>query len=89
MEAQPKEKKTADKKKYIREYMKKRYENDTNGERAYSRSIKFKNKNNIDDEEFKKYGKYLADVYKLRDIFNRIPNELFYSVCGLEKSQTN
>lgn len=78
----PKQKKTADKQKYIREYMKKRYEDDTEGARAYARSIKYKQKHNISDEEFKKYGRYLCDVEKLKMIKARIPIELFNEVCN-------
>lgn len=76
-----KQNKTADKKKYIREYMKKRYDENTEEARAYARSIKCKKRFNISNEEFKKYGKYLCDIQKLKAIKSRIPSEMFNEVC--------
>lgn len=81
METQP-ALKTADKKAYMREYMRKRYAEKTEECRAYKNSVKCRLTHNLPPEELKEYGKYLADIHKLRQIKEKLPNDLFLKVCG-------
>jgi hypothetical protein len=78
----PTENKTADKKAYMREYMKKRYHANLEGSRAYTKSLKAKKKNYITDEEFKTYGLHLANVLKLRQIKEELPPEIFQQIMA-------
>lgn len=68
-------KKTADMKTYMREYMKKRYQDNPEQEKAYRMSYLAKKKANVDEEEFRKYGLHLANVLKLRNLIKKIPKE--------------
>lgn len=74
--------KTADKKAYMREYMRKRYAEKTEECRAYKNSVKCKITHNLPPEELKEYGMYLADIHRLRKIKEKLPNDLFIKVCG-------
>lgn len=65
---------------YMRKYMKERYEKDGDRARAYSKSIKAKAKHNITTEEFNVYGIYLADVFKIKQLKAKLPNEI-WSKC--------
>lgn len=76
----PPEKKTADKKAYMRDYMKKRYNANLEESRAYTKSLKAKKKNEISDEQFKLYGLHLANVLKLRQIKAELPPDLFRKI---------
>jgi len=70
---QPKQNKTADKKTYMREYMRKRYAEKPAECRAYKNSVKCKQVNNLPPEELREYGKYLADIHRLRKIKEKLP----------------
>ena len=74
--------KTADKKAYMREYMRKRYAEKTDECRAYKNSVKCKITNNLSSEELKEYGMYLSDVHRLRKIKQNLPADLFAKICG-------
>jgi len=69
-----------DKKTYMREYMKKRYNANLEASRAYTKSLKAKKKNDITDEEFQLYGLHLANVLKLRQIKKELPPEILDQV---------
>ena len=71
---------------YMRKYMKERYEKDGDRARAYSKSLKTKAKHNITTEEFNVYGIYLADVFKIKQLKAKLPNEV-WSKC-LSELQT-
>lgn len=77
MEPEPEKK---DKKAYMREYMKKRYNANLEASRAYTKSLKAKKKNDITDEEFQLYGLHLANVLKLRQIKKELPPEILDQV---------
>lgn len=72
--------KTADKKAYMREYMRTRYNKNKEDCRAYKNSVKCKAVNNLPAEELKEYGKYLADIHKLRKIKEKLPLDLFLKI---------
>ena len=72
--------KTADKKAYMREYMRNRYNKNKEDCRAYKNSVKCKAVNNLPAEELKEYGKYLADIHKLRKIKEKLPHEIFIQI---------
>lgn len=74
--------KTADKKAYMREYMRKRYAEKTEECRAYKNSVKCKITHNLPAEELKEYGMYLADIHRLRKIKEKLPTDLFEKICG-------
>ena len=61
---------------YMRKYMKKRYEEEGDKVRAYSKSLKAKAKYNLSKEELSIYGIYLADVFKIRELFKKLPSEI-------------
>lgn len=63
-------------KEYMRTYMNKRYYANIELSRAYLKSSKCKNVNNLDATELKKYGCHLADVHKLRQILKVLPNDI-------------
>jgi ribosomal protein S4 len=68
---------TTDKRTYMREYMRKRYNEDIVKARAYKNSLKYKKKYNLSAEDLTTYKEYLADVQKLRKIKAKLPTELF------------
>ena len=72
--------KTADKKAYMREYMRNRYNKNKEDCRAYKNSVKCKAVNNLPAEELKEYGKYLADIHKLRKIKEKLPHEILIQI---------
>jgi hypothetical protein len=82
METQTKPNLTADKKAYMREYMKKRYNENKEECRAYKNSVKCRITHNLPAEELKEYGMYLADIHRLRKIKEKLPPDLFEKVCG-------
>jgi len=63
-------------KEYMRKYMKERYEREGDKARAYSKSLKAKAKHNLTKEEFKIYGMYLGDVFKIKELFKKLPSEI-------------
>ena len=74
--------KTADKRAYMREYMRKRYNENKEECRAYKNSVKCKKTNNLPAEELKEYGMYLADIHRLRKIKEKLPTDLFKKVIN-------
>ena len=74
--------KTADKKAYMREYMRKRYNEKKEECRAYKNSVKCKLSHNLPAEELKEYGRFLADIYRLRKIKKMLPTELFEKIVN-------
>ena len=72
--------KTADKKVHMREYMRKRYNENKEECRANKNSVKYKNTYNLPAEELKEYGMYLADIHRLRKIKEKLPIDLFEKV---------
>lgn len=75
--------KTADKKAYMREYMRKRYNESKEECRAYKNSVKRKIAHNLPAEELKVYGKYLADIHRLRKIKQNPQNLIFLVVTAV------
>ena len=74
--------KTADKKAYMREYMRKRYNEKKEECRAYKNSVVCKITHNLPAEELKEYGKHLADIHRLRKIKAKLPTELFEKIVA-------
>ena len=69
--------KTADKKAYMRDYMRTRYNNDLEGSRCYAKALKCKIRFNLSETDFKEYGIHLADIHKLKQLQQKLPPELF------------
>lgn len=67
---------------YMKTYMSNRYYADVEKSRAYLKSSKCKNVNNLDATELKKYGGYLADIHKLRQILKILPIDLFNEILN-------
>ena len=86
---QPKQNKTADKKTYMREYMRKRYAEKTDDCRAYKNSVKCKQVHNLPPEELREYGKYLADIHRLRKIKEKLPLALLQKILDEQPATAN
>lgn len=69
---------------YMREYMRNRYNADITNSRKYKNALKYKSKFELPDEDFKTFGVHLADVVKLRRILNALPQELVAIVLEAE-----
>jgi hypothetical protein len=67
---------------YMREYMRKKYHEDKDKQKAYTKSVKCKVANNLSSQELKEYGIYLADVHKLRIIRDKLPADLLHKVLN-------
>lgn len=74
--------KTADRKEYMREYMRKRYNENKEECRAYKNSVKYRKSHNLPAEELKEYGMYLVDIDRLRKIKEKLPADLFEKICA-------
>ncbi len=85
---QKKPRKTEDMTTYMREYMRKYYADNKEECKSYKNSLKYKKTHNLPEEEFKEYGIYLADIYKLRQIKKKIPRELFERIMIEEQTIT-
>jgi hypothetical protein len=74
MEAQtePKVKKTADKKKYIREYKKKHYAENTEEMKIKNKNYYYKYKFNLSPTDIELYGELTPQVSKVIDLFAQI-----------------
>jgi len=72
--------KVADKKAYMREYMRKRYRENKEECRAYKNSVKCRLRNNLPAEQLKTHGKFLNDIYKLRKLKEKLPSEVFLQI---------
>jgi hypothetical protein len=84
MENQPDLIKTAEKRAYMRAYMRKRYNENKEECRAYKNSVKCKQVNNLSPEDLKEYGRYLADIHKLRKIKERLPEDILRKIVAEE-----
>jgi len=58
---------------YFRKYMHDRYHKDPNKARAYKNTLRLKKQTNIEEEDVKKFGVYLADVLRIKKMLERIP----------------
>ena len=66
---------------YMATYMRKRYTENLERERAYKRTLTLKKKNiKIAETDEAEFGVYLADILKLRKIIQTIPQELLNKV---------
>ena len=70
----PAEKKTTDKRKYMREYKQKAYAENPDKIKELNRMYYAKNKYNISDEDCKKYKELLPIVVKLNNSLEQISN---------------
>ena len=68
---------------YMRNYMKKRYDEGGDAVKAYNNALKVKAKHNLSSEEFKTYGEYLVDICKIRQIKEKLPIDM-WNKCILE-----
>jgi len=67
-------------KEYMKEYMKKRYNNDKEKINKYQRSLRLKAKKNISNEMWEKYKDHLVDVVKLQDVLNSLPIDIINEI---------
>ena len=65
---------------YMRKYMAERYKKDPLRASQQRNSNHIKSKHNISPEECDLYKHYLADVYKIKELIKRIPNELLIKI---------
>ena len=72
-----------DRQTYMREYMRRRYQNNVEESRKYGNSNKWRRKHNVPPDEAKEYGIYLADVLKLKRIMNNLPPDILSKVFAV------
>jgi hypothetical protein len=65
---------------YMREYQRERYNADKIKARAYQQSLKLKRKFNISEELWEKYKHHLADIVKLQKIMEHLPTQIILDV---------
>jgi hypothetical protein len=65
---------------YMRDYQRQRYNADLEKARAYQQSLKLKKRLNLNDELWEKYKHHLADIVKLTKIMEHLPTELIMEV---------
>jgi len=68
--------KKAERRAYMREYMRNRYNADLTTSRKYKNAMKYKAKFELPKEDFETFGVHLADVVKLRRILDTLPQEI-------------
>jgi len=73
----------------MRTYMSKRYYANIEKSRAYLKSTKCKNVNNLDPNELKKYGCHLADIHKLRQIIKLLPVNILNEILNETINEPN
>jgi hypothetical protein len=79
--------KTADKKAYMREYMRNRYNANKDAARLYRSSLRLKGSVDLPSEEIKEFGIYLADVIKLKKLLTNLPPDVFQKVLETHQTQ--
>lgn len=95
MTTKPNEKKTADMKKYMSSYMKKKYYDNHSKTRNYKNSINIRKRYVIDEETWNKYKENLHAVITLKEIIDELPEEVFkefmeeYQSLHFEKKKTD
>jgi len=67
-------------KEYMKEYMKKRYNNDKEKINKYQRSLRLKTKKNISNEMWEKYKDHLVDVVKLQEVLTSLPIDIINEI---------
>jgi hypothetical protein len=65
---------------YMRDYQRQRYNADLEKARSYQQSLKLKKRLNISDAMWDKYKHHLADIIKLTKIMEHLPAELIQEV---------
>jgi len=70
---------------YMKEYMKKHYHTNHDKVRKYRNSLNYKKKNNVSEDDCKKYGIHLYNVMKLKELLNEIPPELINDIMQLRE----
>jgi hypothetical protein len=69
-----------DRKTYMREYMKRRYQTNVEESRRYGNAVKYRRRHNISPEDAKEYGIHLAEVVKLKQIISNLPADILSKV---------
>lgn len=67
-------------KEYMRTYMNTRYHANIDKSRAYIKSAKCRRVNNLEVCELTKYGGYLVEVHKLRQILKNLPVDIINEI---------
>ena len=63
-------------KEYMREYQRKRYQENLEKSRLYKNSLIYRNNNPVTAEEFLELGDYLANFKKIELLFQSLPTEI-------------
>lgn len=64
---------TTNDKEYMREYMKKRYNDDKDKAKKYQKALRWKSNKNISNEMWNKYKHNLVEVIKLQELLQLLP----------------
>lgn len=67
-------------KEYMKEYMKKRYNNDKENAKKYQKALRWKSTKNISNEMWDKYKLHLVEVIKLKEILGSLPTEIINEI---------
>jgi predicted house-cleaning noncanonical NTP pyrophosphatase (MazG superfamily) len=67
-------------KEYMREYQRKRYLQDPDKNKQYRNSLRVRLRDDISSELWDKYKHHLADVLKLKELVNKLPEELINEI---------
>ena len=67
-------------KEYMKEYMKKRYNNDKEKICKYQKALRWKTNKNISNEMWDKYKQHLVEVIKLQEILNELPADIISEI---------
>ena len=71
---------TTNDKEYMREYMKKRYNDDKDKAKKYQKALRWKTTKNIPNEMWDKYKHHLVEVIKLKEILGSLPAEIINEI---------
>jgi hypothetical protein len=78
---------TTNDKEYMREYMKKRYNDDKDKAKKYQKALRWKTTKNISNEMWEKYKHNLVEVIQLQNILNSLSIDIVNEVILNHKTK--
>jgi hypothetical protein len=78
---------TTNDKEYMREYMKKRYNDDKDKAKKYQKALRWKTTKNISNEMWEKYKHNLVEVIQLQGILNSLSIDIVNEVILNHKTK--
>jgi hypothetical protein len=68
---------------YMREYMRNKYQEDKEKFRRQKRTERLRRKEEVPDEDLKRYGNHTADIIKVRRLLETIPAEFHAQILPI------